>query len=72
MKTSIKAAKPLVAVDPIFQIVSVGTMKTFFSEPNSEADIRSTISNVFPSLMITPIATRNYPDKDILVHYCLC
>lgn len=65
-----KAAKPLVVVDPTFQIMPDGTVKTSFLKPNSEDDMRSTILDVFTSIMVTPTSPSFNPDKDkdILVH----
>ena len=62
-----KASQPLIAVDPTFQTMLDGMVKTSFAEPDSDDDIGST-SDVFPSLMITPASIRNNPDKDIPVH----
>lgn len=70
MKHFHKATKPQVTIDPTFQTMSYGTIKTFFKERESDNDIRSSAYEVFHTLMIIPASCGcdSNPEHDIPVY----
>ncbi|KAF3452105.1 hypothetical protein FNV43_RR08202 [Rhamnella rubrinervis] len=59
-----KASTLLVSMDPSFQSMTDGTVRTSFSKPSSEASS----SRVFHTLMITPASKQYSPDPDKDIH----